>query len=314
MQIHTDGSGGRVFASPLARRLAQQAGVDLGALTGSGPHQRIVKRDVEQAIATGVPQPPLATAAPVQQSFEPIARPGAPAAPAAPPEAEVEDLPLSMTRKVVARRLTEAKQTVPHFYLAVDVELDRLLAVRGEINESEDAATKLSVNDLVIKATALALRRVPDVNVSFGGDRLYRYRDVDIAVAVAIPDGLITPIVRNADRKTLSAIALEMRDLAERARAGRLKPEEFQGGSFSISNLGMYGIKDFQAVINPPQAAILAVAAGEPRAVVRDGALAVATVMTATLSVDHRAIDGALAAEWLQAFKGLIERPLTMLV
>jgi pyruvate dehydrogenase E2 component (dihydrolipoamide acetyltransferase) len=219
-----------------------------------------------------------------------------------------------MTRKVTAKRLAEAKQTIPHFYLAVDVELDRLLAVRREINEAAAAEGRLSVNDLVIKAVALALRRVPDVNVSFGGDKLYRYRDVDIAIAVAIPDGLITPIIRNADQKTLGAIGAEMRDLAERARAGRLKPEEFQGGSFSISNLGMYGIKDFQAVINPPQAAILAVAAGEPRPVVKEGALAVATVMTATLSVDHRAIDGALAAEWLRAFKGLIERPLTMLV
>lgn len=302
---------GRVFASPLARRRAHQAGLELARLTGSGPHGRIVKRDVEQAIANSVstvPSEPPATLAP------PISRPATPTEPLPPPVVPVEEIPLNMTRKVTAKRLTEAKQTIPHFYLAVDVELDRLLAVRHEINDGQDVASKLSVNDFVIKAAALALRCVPDVNVSFGGDKLYRYRDVDVSVAVAIPDGLITPIVRNADQKTLGQVATEMRDLAERARAGRLKPEEFQGGSFSISNLGMYGIKDFQAVINPPQAAILAVAAGEPRPVVKDGALAVATVMTATLSVDHRAIDGALAAQWLQAFKGLIERPLTMLV
>ena len=310
-QPQTHAPGGRIFASPLAKRLARQAGLELARLTGSGPHGRIVKRDVEQAIAKGVPAAPPEAAAAVAP---PISRPATPAEPLPPPAVPVEDIPLNMTRKVTAKRLTEAKQTIPHFYLALDVELDRLLAVRREINDGQDAAGKLSVNDFVIKAAALALRRVPDVNVSFGGDKLYRYRDVDVAVAVAIPDGLITPIVRNADQKTVGQIAAEMRDLGERARAGRLKPEEFQGGSFSISNLGMYGIREFQAVINPPQAAILAVAAGAPRPVVKDGALAVATVMTVTLSVDHRAIDGALAAEWLQAFKHLVERPLIMLV
>ncbi len=220
-------------------------------------------------------------------------------------------------RKVIARRLTESKQTIPHFYLSIDCELDALLKLRQELNARAGADYKLSVNDFVIKAAALALRKVPKANASFGGDRIYHYRDVDIAVAVAIPDGLITPIIRNADQKGLVAISSEMKDLSARARdpgGMKLKPEEYQGGSLSISNLGMYGMREFQAVINPPQASILAVGAGEQRPVVKDGALAIATVMTVTLSVDHRVVDGAIGAEFLQAFKGYVEDPLAMLL
>ena len=220
-------------------------------------------------------------------------------------------------RKVIARRLTEAKQTIPHFYLSMDCELDALLKLRQELNGRAGADYKLSVNDFVIKAAALALRKVPKANASFGGDRIYLYRDVDIGVAVAIPDGLVTPVIRQADQKGLAAISKEMRDLSARARdpgGMKLKPEEYQGGSLSISNLGMYGVRDFQAVINPPQASILAVGAGELRPVIKDGALASATVMTATLSIDHRVVDGALGAELLQAFKGYLQDPLAMLL
>jgi pyruvate dehydrogenase E2 component (dihydrolipoamide acetyltransferase) len=221
-------------------------------------------------------------------------------------------------RRVIAKRLTESKQNVPHFYLTMDIELDALLKLRAELNarSSKDGASsfKLSVNDMIIKASALALRRVPKVNASFTDEGVAFYDDVDISIAVAIPDGLITPIIRRADQKGLATISNEMKDLGLRARAGKLKPEEFQGGGFSISNLGMFGVKDFQAIINPPQAAILAVGAGEPRAVVKDGQLAVATVMSATLSVDHRVVDGALGAEWLQAFKAIIQEPLNLML
>jgi pyruvate dehydrogenase E2 component (dihydrolipoamide acetyltransferase) len=221
-------------------------------------------------------------------------------------------------RKVIARRLTESKASVPHFYVSMDVELDALLKLRAELNAKSPAegpnAYKLSVNDLVIKAAALALRRVPKVNASWTEDNIVIYDDVDISVAVAIQDGLITPIVRRADQKGLAAISNEMKDLSARAKAGKLKPEEFQGGGFSISNMGMYGVSEFAAIINPPQAAILAVAAGQPRPVVKNGALAVATVMTCTLSVDHRVVDGALGAEWLGVFKGFIEDPLSLML
>jgi pyruvate dehydrogenase E2 component (dihydrolipoamide acetyltransferase) len=221
-------------------------------------------------------------------------------------------------RKVIARRLGESKATIPHFYASRDVELDALLKLRAELNAKSPkegpGAFKLSVNDLVIKAAALALRRLPSVNASWTDEGMVLYDDVDISVAVAVPDGLITPIIRKADLKGLAAISNEMKDLAARARAGKLTPEEFQGGSFSISNMGMMGVKDFAAIINPPQAAILAVSAAEQRPVVKDGALAIATVMTVTLSVDHRVIDGALAAEWLGVFKGIVEDPLQMML
>ncbi len=292
--------GERVKASPLARSMAKQAGIDLTQLTGSGPHGRIVKRDVEAAAAGGV-----ATAA------APVASPMA--APVMAPGAAYEDVKLSNMRRVIAERLQEAKQTIPHFYLTVDCEVDRLLELRKELNGRSDDY-KLSVNDFVIKALAMALRKVPDANAAWGGDVLRRFTTVDISVAVAIDGGLITPIIRNADTKGLVDISEEMKELAGRAREGKLMPEEYQGGTFSLSNLGMFGIKQFDAVINPPQAGIIAVGAGEQRPVVKDGALDVATVMSCTLSCDHRVIDGAVGARLLTAFKGLIEEPLTMLL
>ncbi|MFT8896421.1 MAG: pyruvate dehydrogenase complex dihydrolipoamide acetyltransferase, partial [Acetobacter sp.] len=286
--------GNRVFASPLAKRIAKDAGIDLSTLKGSGPNGRIVKKDVEAAKAGG----------------------GASAAKSAPVAAYTPggstSTPHSTMRKVIARRLTESKTTVPHFYVSVDVKLDALLALRSQLNAASPAegadAFKLSVNDLLIEAAAVTLRRVKGVNVSYTDEALIEYNDVDISVAVSIPDGLITPIIRQADRKSLREISNEMKDLASRARAGKLKPEEFQGGSFSISNMGMLGVSSFSAIINPPQAGILAIAAGEKRAVVKpDGSLGVATVMTVTLSVDHRAIDGALAAKWTSAFREVVE-------
>jgi len=290
-------AGDRVFASPLARRMAEQAGLDLAAMKGSGPHGRIVKADIDTA--RGRAAPVAAAAAPA-------------VAPAAGLPAYTE-LPVSGVRKIVARRLVEAKREAPHFYLTIDCEIDGLLKIRQDLNARSDDY-KLSVNDFVIRAAALALKRVPAANASWAETVIRRYHAADISVAVAIPDGLITPIVRNADAKGLAAISNEMKDLADRARAGKLKPEEFQGGTFSVSNLGMYGIREFAAVINPPQGAILAVGAGEKRAIVKDGALAVATVMSCTLSVDHRVVDGVVGAEFLAAFKKLIEDPLTMLL
>jgi pyruvate dehydrogenase E2 component (dihydrolipoamide acetyltransferase) len=308
----------RVFASPLARRMAAQAGIDLASLRGSGPGGRIVKADIDAALAGGVKAAaaPVVAVAPVATA--PAASAPKPAAAATPISAPHKIVPHSTMRKVIARRLSESKATVPHFYATRDVELDALLKLRADLNarspKDGPGAFKLSVNDLVIKATALALRRMPNVNASWSDDGMVLYDDVDISVAVSIPDGLITPIVRKADIKGLAAISNEMKDLAARAKAGKLKPEEFQGGSFSISNMGMLGVKDFAAIINPPQAAILAVSAGEQRPVVKDGALAIATVMTVTLSVDHRVIDGAVAAEWLGVFKGIVEDPLQMML
>ena len=296
--------GDRIFASPLAKRMAANEGLDLSSLSGSGPHGRIVKADIERALKEGIGKAPPARAE----------------APAAQPETAavvdelVEPVALTNMRKVIARRLTEAKQTIPHFYLTMDCELDALLALRKQLNERDGADYKLSVNDFVIKASALALKKVPMANVSFGGDKLLKYKSIDISVAVAIPDGLITPIVRNADQKGLGKISEEMKDLAARARDGKLAPEEFQGGSFSISNLGMFGVKDFQAVINPPQACILAVGAGVRQPVIKGDDIVPATVMSCTLSVDHRAVDGALGAQLLQAFKSYIEEPLSMLL
>jgi pyruvate dehydrogenase E2 component (dihydrolipoamide acetyltransferase) len=304
----------RVFASPLARRMAEQAKLDLRTLKGSGPNGRVVKADIDAALARGpisggAPRAATAAAAPalVAVSSSALAAIG--------PHKLV---PHSTMRKVIARRLTESKQQVPHFYLTVDCEIDRLLAGRAALNakapEKGPGAYKLSVNDFVIKAAAAALRQVPAANASWSDDGMLLWDVVDVSVAVAIPGGLITPIIKSADKKGLVQISTEMKDLAGRAKEGKLKPEEFQGGTFSISNLGMFGIKQFEAVINPPQGCILAVGAGEQRAVVKDGQLAVATVMSCTLSVDHRAVDGAVGAELLAALKRIIEEPLGMLL
>jgi pyruvate dehydrogenase E2 component (dihydrolipoamide acetyltransferase) len=324
------GRGGRIFVSPLARRIAKEAGLDLARLKGSGPHGRIVERDVRAALDKGVGQ-----AAPAQAQIAPpqpapaAAKPPVPAiAPSASADqvkamfepGSYEEIALDGMRKTIARRLVESKQTIPHFYLTVDVELDALLALREQINASAPKdkegkpAFKLSVNDFIIKALALALQRVPDANAVWAEDRILRLKHSDVGVAVAIEGGLFTPVIRKAETKTLSAISNEMKDLAARARARKLKPQEYQGGSTAVSNLGMFGIKDFQAVINPPHGSILAVGAGEGRVAVKDGAPAVVQAMSATLSVDHRVIDGALGAELLAAFKGLIERPMGMLV
>ncbi len=314
-------TGNRTFSSPLARRLAKEAGIDLSAVAGSGPHGRVVKSDVEAAVAGGG-----AKAAPA------AAPQAAASAPAAAPKGASDETVLKLfepgsyelvphdgMRKVIAKRLVESKQTVPHFYVTVDCELDALLALRAQLNDAaprkEGApAYKLSVNDMVIKAMALALRDVPDANVSWTEANMVKHKHADVGVAVSIPGGLITPIIRKAEEKTLSAISNEMRDLGKRAKDRKLKPEEYQGGTSSVSNMGMMGVKHFAAVINPPHATILAVGAGEQRPVVKNGQLAVATVMTVTLSTDHRCVDGALGAELLQAFKGYIENPMGMLV
>ncbi|MCQ0986275.1 pyruvate dehydrogenase complex dihydrolipoamide acetyltransferase [Jiella marina] len=318
--------GGRIFASPLARRLAKEAGLDLSAVSGTGPHGRVVKADIEAAKKDGG-----ATKAATPEKAEEKKAPDAAAAPMAKaasdesilklfPEGSYEKIPHDGMRKTIAKRLVEAKQTVPHFYLTVDCEIDALLALRKQLNDaapvSKDGkpAYKLSVNDMIIKAQALALKAVPMANASWTEAAMLKHKNADVGVAVAIEGGLITPIIRRADEKTLSAISNEMKDLAGRARARKLKPEEYQGGTTAVSNLGMFGIKHFSAVINPPHATILAVGAGEQRAVVKDGAVTVATVMTATLSTDHRAVDGALGAELLAAFKQLIENPMSMLV
>ena len=295
-------SGKRVFASPLARRIAAQKGVDLSTLKGSGPNGRIVRRDVEQAGQTPAATPKTASPAAVAEAAG----------------TGYAKVPHSTMRKVIARRLTEAKSTIPHFYVEMDVQLDALMALRSQMNAASPAdgpgAYKISVNDMLIKAVAVTLRRVPKVNVSYTDDAVLVYDDVDISVAVSIPDGLITPIVRKADSKSLRQISTETRDLVARARAGKLKPEEFQGGTFSISNMGMYGVKAFSAIINPPQAAILAIAAAERRAVVKGDQITIATVMTVTLSVDHRVVDGALAAEWVSAFRAVVENPMSLVV
>ncbi len=307
-------SGDRVFASPLARRMAEQAGLDLGQITGSGPNGRIVKHDIEQAIAGGTGKAaPAAAPAPAAVAQAPVPSLGAAPSPDVPGLPDFDEIPNTNMRKVIAKRLTESKQFAPHFYLTVDCEIDALLNVRKELNAKLDGE-KVSVNDLVIKASAQALKKVPAANASWTDEAIRIFKSVDISVAVAIEGGLITPVIRGAQNKGALDIAREMKDLASRARDGKLMPEEYQGGTFSISNLGMFGIKDFCAVINPPQGAILAIGAGEQRPVVKDGALAVATVMSCTLSVDHRVVDGAVGAEFLAAFKKLIEDPLTMLL
>jgi pyruvate dehydrogenase E2 component (dihydrolipoamide acetyltransferase) len=313
------GENGRIFASPLARRMAQHAGLDLGAITGSGPQGRIVKADIEAALST-MRGAPAATARPAAVPSVPPAAAAVPS-PALSKERVVAlagnppftERPLTAMRRIIARRLTESKQTVPHFYLTVDCEIDELLKFRTELNAKSDAY-RISVNDFVIRATALALRQVPAANASWSDEAILLWDSVDIAVAVALEDGLITPIVKNADRKGLAMIANETKDLAARARVGKLKLEEFQGGTFSISNLGMFGIRDFAAVINPPHGGILAVGAGEQRPAVKNGALAIATAMSCTLACDHRVVDGAVGAQFLAAFKKLVEDPLTMLL
>jgi pyruvate dehydrogenase E2 component (dihydrolipoamide acetyltransferase) len=310
---------GRIFASPLARRLAKAAGVDIGRIPGTGPHGRIIARDVEAAKSGGTalraPTPgagagtamPLPT--PSDDKIRALFEPGS-----------YDVVPHDNIRKIIAQRLVMAKQTIPHFYLTITCTIDRLVAAREEINASAPKGAdgkpdwKLSVNDFVIKALALALMKIPDANVTWTETGMLRHKHADIGVAVAIPGGLITPVIRKAETKSLTVISKEMKDYAARARARRLKPEEYQGGSTAISNLGMYGIEEFAAVINPPHATILAVGTGEQRAVVRDGKLAIATQMKVTLSSDHRAVDGALGAELMGAFRTYIESPVAMLV
>jgi len=308
--------GARIIASPLARRIAADKGLDLRSITGTGPHGRIVKSDVEAA------QPAVKGADVPAEA--PKAAPAAPnaAAPAASADAVIrmyegrafDEVKLDGMRKIIAARLTEAKQTIPHFYLRRDIRLDALLAFRAQLNAALEARkVKLSVNDFIIKACALALQQVPDANAVWAADRILRMKASDVAVAVAIEGGLFTPVLRDAENKSLSVLSAEMKDLAARARTRKLAPQEYQGGSFAISNLGMFGIDNFDAVINPPHAAILAVGAGVPRPVVVDGAVTVATVMSVTLSVDHRVIDGALGAQLLQAIKDNLENPVGML-
>lgn len=316
-----------MFASPLAKRIAKDAGIDLAAVKGSGPHGRIVMADVEAAKAGGgakiIPMPGAAAPAPA-----PAAASATKSAPQGMSDEQVkklfaagsfEEVPHDGMRKTIARRLSEAKSTIPHFYLTIDCELDALLALREQINKSAPVkdgkpAYKLSVNDMVIKALAMSLRAVPDANVSWTDNAMLKHKHADVGVAVSIPGGLITPIIRDACHKTLSQISNEMKDFAARAKAKKLKPEEYQGGTTAVSNLGMFGVKDFAAIVNPPHATILAVGAGEQRAVVKGGQLAVATVMSVTLSTDHRAVDGALGAELMAAFRGYIENPMGMLV
>ncbi len=301
-------TGERIFASPLAKRIAKEKGINLATVKGSGPHGRIVKADLDKAPA-GAAAPAAAgkaAAAPVASGPDARALADAYGIP-------YELIPNSGVRKVIARRLSESKQLVPHFYLTVDCEIDALLNLRKQLNEGADRY-KLSVNDFVIKATAQALAKFPKANVSWTDDAIVQYTRADVSVAVATDNGLITPIITDAAGKSLKDISNEMKDLGLRAREGKLKPAEFQGGTISVSNLGMFGIREFSAIINPPQAAILAVGAGEQRAVVKDGQVKVANVMTVTASFDHRAIDGAVGAEYLQVFKKLIENPMGLIL
>ena len=294
----------RIFATPLARRLAAEAGLDLAALQGSGPAGRIVKADIEAAAAAG----PSRKILPFKAS-PPAAIPEVAAAAAVAPIV----LPHTSMRRVIARRMVEAQQTIPHFVLTVDCDMDRLLKLREELNLRAEGF-KLSLNDFLIRAVALALKKVPRANASWSEEAILLWPNIDVSVAVALDDGLVTPIIKGADTKSLAAIAREMAALTARARDGKLKPEEFQGGTFTLSNLGMYGIKDFAAIVNPPQACILAVGAATPCAVVKAGALAIASVMSATISCDHRVVDGAVGAQFLAEFKRVVEDPLVMLL
>jgi len=320
-----EGSGReRLFASPLARRLADQLGIDLARVKGSGPHGRVIRRDVEAsrgvvsptAASPATPAPPVVQLMPTSPASE---------APATGQSRTLEQMgiapgsydlaPLDGMKKTVARRMTESFRDVPHFPLTIDVEIDALLAARAKINAMlEKEGVKVSVNDMVIKACAACLMKVPQANTSYTPAGIATHHHADIAMAVAVEGGLITPIVRAAETKGLARIASETMDLSERARSRKLKPEEFQGGTFSVSNLGMFGVKSFASIINEPQGAILSVGVGEPRPVVREGALAIATVMTVTLTCDHRVVDGAIGARWLSAFKAMIEDPIVMLV
>ena len=286
----------RVFASPLARRIAADAGLDLARLSGTGPHGRIIRADVEEAISAG----------PARQAVSPP--------PASASQAEERFVPHNAMRRVIAERLQQSKQTAPHFYLTVDCEIDNLLAARKALNEAAEDGVKISVNDMVVKAAAAALMAEPDVNGYFEAEGCRYFSSADICVAVAVDGGLVTPVLHHVESLGLAEISRKTADLASRARSGTLDPSEYAGGSFTISNLGMFGIREFAAVINPPQSAILAVGAGEQRPVVKNGELAVATVMSVTLSADHRIVDGALGAKWLQAFKRAIEQPVTMLL
>jgi pyruvate dehydrogenase E2 component (dihydrolipoamide acetyltransferase) len=304
--------GGRIFASPLARRIAGEKGIDLGRINGSGPNGRIVKADV-----IGAPIPREAPAEAPKPEAKPSPAPAEPDAEAVKKiyaDRTFEEMKLDGMRKTIAARLTLAKQTIPHFYLRREIRLDALLAFRSQLNkELEARGVKLSVNDFVIKASAIALQQVPDANAVWAGDRILKLKPSDVAVAVAIEGGLFTPVLRDADRKSLSALSLEMKDLAARARNRKLAPHEYQGGSFAVSNLGMMGIENFDAVINPPHASILAVGAGVAKPIVDAGEIVVATMMSVTLSVDHRVIDGALGAQFLEALKGNLEHPIAML-
>ncbi len=301
--------GGRIFASPLARRLAEQKGIDLSAVTGTGPHGRIVKVDIDKAQpGQARPAPAAAPAAAAPRQAQSLEQMGI-------PPGSYDLIPLDGMRKTVARRMTDSFRDVPHFPLTIDLEIDGLLAARTRINALlEKDGVKVSVNDLVMKAAAVALKRVPEANASYTPEGIAMHHHADIAMAVAVPGGLITPIIRAAETKGLAQIATEAKDLAERARNKKLKPEEFQGGTFSVSNLGMFGIKTFASILNEPQGCILSVGAGEKRPVVRGDKLEIATVMSVTLTCDHRVVDGATGARWLQAFRALIEEPLTMIV
>jgi pyruvate dehydrogenase E2 component (dihydrolipoamide acetyltransferase) len=298
-------AGDRVIASPLAKRIAEQLGINLKSVHGTGPNGRIVKSDLANAgTAAAQPQKAVSSAAPAQgMDVQDYANKLGMA---------YDALPNSSVRKVIAKRLTESKQLVPHFYLSVDIELDALLELRKAVNEATGG--KISVNDCIIRATALALKKVPAANASWTDNAILQYKDIDVSVAVATPSGLITPIIKKTDTKTLAQISAEMKDLASRARDGKLRPEEFMGGGFTVSNLGMFGVKNFSAIINPPQSCILAIGAGEQRALVKNGQLAIATVMSCTLSVDHRSVDGSVGAEFLAAFKPLIEKPYSLIV
>jgi len=313
-------SGGRVFSSPLARRIAGQNNIDISTLSGTGPNGRVVKRDVEAAMAagTGTASAPSRTVSSADSAPMVVGAGPDPRKIAGQLEMAYEEIPASGMRKTIARRLVEAKQTVPHFYLTVDIELDALLAMRKQVNAAVPEGVKISVNDMIILASAKALMDEPDTNASWAGDAILKYQSADVAIAVATEGGLITPVIRDAQSKSLTTISEEMIDLATRAREGKLKPHEYQGGTFSISNLGMFGIREFAAVINPPHGAILAVGKGEKRPVVRStdagDELGIATVMSATLSCDHRVVDGAVGARWLNAFQRRLENPLSMLI
>ena len=295
--VQSSPAQGRIFASPLAKRIAEQKGLNLSNITGSGPKGRIIKMDVENAKVGGMPS--MSATAPARPTpFEPA----------------YTEIPVSTMRSVIAKRLCQSKQEVPHFYVSADVEIDKLLSARKYLNDIADGAYKVSVNDMVLKAVAVALRKVPEANVSWAETMVKAYSAVDVSVAVAIEGGLITPIIRNADYKSLVEISTEMKELAGKAKSGSLTPEQFQGGTVSVSNLGMFGVKQFNAIVNPPQACIVAVGAGMQKPIVKDGQLAVGTVMNLTISADHRAVDGAVAAQFLSAIKEALEEPVALMM